>query len=253
MYKLDWIYNVLGEMQKDPNAALASVHNQIIGEIRTLQRDDDRAGFLEEYLDAMFYIYVETLDEQARWRNNPDDINGECKIFYAERMYFLKYLISVAADIKKMCHVEISRKFVERWRGYTSNRGNRLPDEQIEKIAPLATSNKSNSAERMPVELSSDEARAILKRAVDAGLCKPQQGGSYKWLKTKRLCAYFADVVTNKLGISKATSSNNDPYAYFKPFEILFQMDNLKQSKANYRRDGVLPREHEIVDKIVQG
>ncbi|MDO4158898.1 MAG: DUF6043 family protein [Prevotellaceae bacterium] len=99
---------------------------------------------------------------------------------------------------------------------------------------------------QMPIELQSEEAQIYLSRAIELELCDRD----YHWLKSKTLLAYYAEIVSDKLGLSKA-EQNNVKKVSWKPFESLFGVSGLSSDRNMYRnKTGVLPKGSEIVDSI---
>lgn len=74
---------------------------------------------------------------------------------------------------------------------------------------------ESQSAKGMPIELQSEEAQRYLNRAIELGLCDKE----YHWLKSKTLLAYFAELASDKLGLSNAVQNKRKKVSWI-PFEI---------------------------------
>ena len=100
----------------------------------------------------------------------------------------------------------------------------------------------------LPAELNTDKGRALLEKAIKAGLCDEE----YNWKKSKALLAYFASKASEFLELGKGRKGNNDDRVRtsWKPFETLFKQNGLSGSDADYKKTGVLPECYEIVDDL---
>lgn len=99
----------------------------------------------------------------------------------------------------------------------------------------------------IPSEFDDEQAKEILKKAINAGLCD----NDYKWLKTKSLLAYFADRVSEYLKLGKGEYDGKAKTSW-KPFEILFGISGLSGAKRDFQRTGTLPDGHKDVDNMFE-
>ena len=99
-----------------------------------------------------------------------------------------------------------------------------------------------------PVELQTDEAKQVIAKAVELNLCSVDNG-VYSWGKTKALLAYFADRASEYLQLGKGIYDDKIKISW-KPFEMLFGIKGLAQSKKDYQRTGNTPIGFDIVEKI---
>ncbi len=97
----------------------------------------------------------------------------------------------------------------------------------------------------LPDELNTPKANDLLQKAINAGLCTED----FVWLETKALLAYFGARASEYLGICEG-EYNGKKKANWKPFEILFNVKDLKDAKKGYVRYGGTPKNHTIVDAI---
>ena len=82
---------------------------------------------------------------------------------------------------------------------------------------------KEKQTPSLPKELDNELFKQILNRGIKAGIII-LEAGKYKWKKSKELLAYFAIRVTELLNLKKRYNA----MANYKPFEILFEEDNLR-------------------------
>lgn len=99
----------------------------------------------------------------------------------------------------------------------------------------------------LPIELDTEKAKALLQNAIQKGLCD----SNYKWLKTKALLAYFADKASEYLNLGKG-EYNGVKKASWIPFETLFGINNLANTKNGWKKTGTLPGGYEDVDKLFE-
>lgn len=97
----------------------------------------------------------------------------------------------------------------------------------------------------IPKELDTEEARVLLKKAIDCGFCDD----NYKWLKSKSLLAYFVENACENLKLNKGEYDGRDKISW-KPFEILFNIKGLACAKRDYQKTGTLPRGSSDVDEL---
>lgn len=86
-------------------------------------------------------------------------------------------------------------------------------------------------APEIPKELNTAKAKELINKAVEAGFITVE-AERYKWKGKKVLLAYFAVKATAYLGLRR----NANAVASWKPFESLFQVKELRQSKAGYEK-----------------
>lgn len=99
----------------------------------------------------------------------------------------------------------------------------------------------------IPEKLNNDNAKAIISKAIDMGLCS----SSYKWLKTKSLLAYFADKASEYLKLGKGEYDGKVKTSW-KPFESLFGISGLSGAKRDYQYTGNLPDGYKDVDNLFE-
>ncbi len=112
----------------------------------------------------------------------------------------------------------------------------------------------------LPKELDTDEAKAILSKAIALGLCD----ACYNWQGTKQTLAYFADMTSHILGLSNTQIERDGEMVYttnWKPFEALFTckgkrlgQDKLSDAKQNWMRLNTKfePNGFEAVKKVFE-
>lgn len=103
----------------------------------------------------------------------------------------------------------------------------------------------STTSTIFPEELNTEEAKKILAKAKELGLIDD----SFKWKRSKALLAYFADIASEHLKLGKGVYNERDKVSW-KPFEKLFQIKGLAQSRKDYQNIGTPPRGHKIVDDL---
>lgn len=99
----------------------------------------------------------------------------------------------------------------------------------------------------LPEELDTAKAKGLLKKAIAAGICDD----TYKWLKSKALLAYFADKVSEYLGLGKGEYDGKTKTSW-KPFETLFRINGLSGAKRDYQKTGTLPDGYSDVNKLFE-
>lgn len=99
----------------------------------------------------------------------------------------------------------------------------------------------------LPDLLNTDKAKALLNKAIIAGLCDD----TYKWLNSKALLAYFVDKASESLGLCKG-EYDGKPKTSWKPFEVLFGVKGLSGAKRDYQKTGTLPYGYNDVDKLFE-
>lgn len=104
-------------------------------------------------------------------------------------------------------------------------------EERLEQKQEIATDIFSE----MPDALQTAEAREIFKRAEDAGLLSIS-GNGCKWNKEKQLLAYFAARMSERFCLTNKLDKDGHVTTAWKPFEILFDVQDLKGAKQNWMR-----------------
>lgn len=120
-------------------------------------------------------------------------------------------------------------------------------DEKVVRFIPKPDTIQqlNNQSMDFPIELRTDKAEVILKKAIDGGL----MDNTYKWSKSKALLAYFADKTSEYLGLCKG-EYDGKPKVSWQPFETLFCIKGLSGAKRDYQKTGTLPSGHDAVDKL---
>jgi hypothetical protein len=98
----------------------------------------------------------------------------------------------------------------------------------------------------LPPELDTDRARKYLNKAREIGLFADK----YVWVKSKSLLACFAREMSLKLDLGKGESSDGVKRISWKPFEILFKVENLRSSYNDLQKIGQDPIGIELIDEI---
>ena len=114
---------------------------------------------------------------------------------------------------------------------------------------PARQSKPQQKAPEFPHELSTPKAKGLISKAVEAGFISVE-AGRYKWNDTKVLLAYFAFKATAYLSLR----TNANAVARWKPFEILFQVKDLRLSKAEYEKYHTVftPQDSERIDALLE-
>lgn len=109
--------------------------------------------------------------------------------------------------------------------------------EPIEDLLGLDSIKTTNR--KIPNKLNTDEAKSILQKAMQAGLCDD----CYKWYGNIQLLAYLADRMSHYLELTNKMDGNGEIQTSWKPFETLFEYDGkvkgknkLKDAKQNWMR-----------------
>ncbi|MGI6224429.1 MAG: DUF6043 family protein [Prevotella sp.] len=102
------------------------------------------------------------------------------------------------------------------------------------------------AAPQIPPELDTERGRAILKAAIDSGLCNER----FEWQKSATLLAYFASRTSDFLKLSNSELGKGDMATNWQPFIALFGDRDYRSLKNNWRKTGILPKGYEIVDGI---
>ncbi len=101
-------------------------------------------------------------------------------------------------------------------------------------------------------ELDNSTFKIILKRAIQAGFVEETAEG-WKWIGKKKELAVFADEVSKKLKLSNKENSNGTKQISWKPFEILFNVSNLRGAYNDIQKTGALPKREKDIIQIVNG
>jgi hypothetical protein len=101
---------------------------------------------------------------------------------------------------------------------------------------------------QIPPELDTEQGHAILKAAIDRGLCNEK----FKWQKSATLLAYFASRTSDFLKLSNSELGKGDMATNWQPFIALFGNRDYRSLKNNWRKTGNLPKGYEIVDEIFE-
>ena len=104
-------------------------------------------------------------------------------------------------------------------------------EERLEQKQAIATDIFSE----MPDALQTDEAREIFKRSEDSGLLSIS-GNCVKWNGEKQLLAYFAARMSERFCLTNKLDKDGHVTTAWKPFEILFDVQDLKGAKQNWMR-----------------
>lgn len=109
---------------------------------------------------------------------------------------------------------------------------------------------KENKRDSLPVQFSTDEAKALLDKVIKNGFCDDK----YDWKYSKSLLAYFAQKASDKLKLSNKTMSTGQRCVSWKPFEGLFTINgekvkNLSQASQDIVNKGK-PNGHKDIDSL---
>jgi hypothetical protein len=120
-----------------------------------------------------------------------------------------------------------------------------------------------NKEYELPVELKSEDAKLIFKKAIDLNLITKKSDKCYVWNETNELFSYFAKSMSLFLHLSNKQHDGKYDISW-KPFERLFinkngeiyKKDALKiamqgwmQNNCVNSREEFFPKRHEIIDK----
>lgn len=87
----------------------------------------------------------------------------------------------------------------------------------------------------LPKELRADEAVKVFLNAMDAQLITLSPNG-LMWNDSKQLLAYFATRMSDKFKLSTTFDKDGNKTTAWKPFETLFNVQDLKGAKQNWMR-----------------
>lgn len=106
-----------------------------------------------------------------------------------------------------------------------------LAKKYIDALPKTGNSVPQRDEPELPEELKTEKARALITKTVEAGFITIE-AGQYIWNGEKVLLAYYAVEATGYLGLKK----KSDASARWMPFETLFNVTNLRGSKADYEK-----------------
>lgn len=116
----------------------------------------------------------------------------------------------------------------------------------------LAAKSTDKQPLQLPKELDNHTFKAILKKAIEAGFVEETAEG-YKWSGQKNELAIFADEVSKKLNLSNRENSNGTKQTSWKPFEILFNVSNLRGAYNDMQKTGATPQREKDIIQIING
>ena len=103
----------------------------------------------------------------------------------------------------------------------------------------------------LPKELKNDEAMDIFSKAIEAEMIT-NNGCNLLWNNNKLLLAYFAEKMCQQFNVSNKQDKDGNVTVSWKPFEQLFNVNNLKSAKQNYmqRFTRFEPDGHNEIDSL---
>lgn len=114
----------------------------------------------------------------------------------------------------------------------------KMAEDIFDKLSMINTQKKAEEIKyknQIPEELTTDKAKEILSRAIDAGFVSESESG-YEWKGSRPQLAYFAQLASEKLNTTK-----------FKPYEVIFGKKYLAQeAKKTEDMKGSVVRQKEI-------
>lgn len=164
--------------------------------------DAERKEFIEDDNAEKVIDYVDAFD----------------KLFGSE--YERDYLLNSALTIIEIKSGLHSRSL--NTEGYTA--GADKADCRGNDMKTAGTLNQIKNHDALPVEFSSDEAKALLGKLIKGGFCDDR----FNWNKSKALLAYFAQKASDKLKLSNRMMSTGQYCVSWKPFESLFTINGRK-------------------------
>lgn len=84
----------------------------------------------------------------------------------------------------------------------------------------------------------------VLQRLKDSGMIDDANSRPIKWLKSKALLAYFADVANDKLSLKHGEKRT------IRPFEVLFGKKGLTSAINDYKKTGDFPIGNKDIDDL---
>lgn len=104
----------------------------------------------------------------------------------------------------------------------------------------------------LPHGLKNDESLKIFQKAINDGIIVRYES-ELVWKQSKSLLAYFADVMSEKFCLGKGVYGEECMLKVsWKPFEVLFNQKGLAMAKKDYQREGRLPLNFAIIDKLFE-
>lgn len=108
------------------------------------------------------------------------------------------------------------------------------------------TLNQIKKHDALPVEFSSEEAKALLGKLIKGGFCDEK----YDWKRSKILFAYFASKASDTLGLSNRMAGVRNAVSW-KPFEGLFtregkRISGLAQALKDFEKMGAVKGQKDI-------
>ncbi len=105
---------------------------------------------------------------------------------------------------------------------------------------------KENERDSLPVEFSTDEAKALLDKVIKNGFCDDK----YDWKRSKILLAYFASKASDTLELSNRMAGGRKIVSW-KPFERLFtikgeKINHLAQAYSDFQNMGKVEGQEDI-------
>lgn len=161
------------------------------------------------------------------------DFENNCIKAVGVRYNLKGILLKTVDEVLEM----MKRSGVKIWTNLSSNQHhtyevcNDIAQRYIRPLPEEQGGQPQQEAPKIPKELNTAEAKELMQKATDAGFITVE-AGRYKWNGKKVLLAYFAVKATAYLGLRK----NANAVASWKPFESLFQVKELRQSKASYEK-----------------
>ena len=161
-------------------------------------------------------------------------------LFYVEASYIVA--INGVFKIVEKYRLELSRDFMNVWKdnGYFQYFTNGL-----NLVKRASTS--------LPKELESEDFKSIIRKGIKVGVIEVFPDG-FKWKGTKVLLAYFAEYISKRYELSKGIDNKGNAMVSWKPFELLFGVEKLKEAKQNWMRLNTQfkPNGHEEIDKLLE-
>ncbi len=102
--------------------------------------------------------------------------------------------------------------------------------------------------EEAKVLLTNNDFLIIMQKAVEQGFCQPV-GWQFKWQR-KYEAAYFASNASQKFGLSERKDHDGDITISWKPFEALFNEEDLRLSYNDIQQCKVKVNRKEEIDKL---
>jgi hypothetical protein len=180
--------------------------------------ESDKSHIIENVTDDLLNgYYLER--SKSKTKGKPNDIKP--------MLAYQCAALSVIYHICRRLSYQYSKDFVNGWAKRTE--GNYFPfGEMMREPEPQQI--------EIQAELQTDEAKNIFAKAIKAGLMENTETGCYQWNKSKTLLAYFAQAMSGYLHLSN--KQHNGKYdTSWKPFEIAFNQNRLKDAKQSWLKD----------------